>query len=153
MNVKVYVPALLLAFAATARAQELSLDHNFSSSDARANARFKELEDAVTLRSAPARTIGKSDFTYRSPLIDGLVREPQPAERPNLAHRVLRLPIIRLFVPMKMAEAPPAGTGSYFAWRSGGSLPWTAVATGDGAGRIRNEAEQRPVSALISVGK
>jgi len=71
-------------------------------------------------------TLGKSDFTVSSPLIEGF-RPLRHSEGLSRGQRFLRLPIIRLFVPGPM-EKPPGGTGHYFAWRSC-DMPWTDAAS------------------------
>jgi hypothetical protein len=66
-------------------------------------------------RDSPVIALGKSDFVIRSPLIEGF-RPLRHSEDLSLGQKFLRLPIIRLFVPLPM-ERPP-GTGKYFKWRS-----------------------------------
>lgn len=75
---------------------------------------------------SPLITLGKSDFTISSPLIEGF-RPLRHSEGMTRTQRFLHLPIIRLFVPGPM-EKPPGGTGRYFAWRNC-DLPWAAAAS------------------------
>jgi hypothetical protein len=68
-------------------------------------------------RDTPVITLGKSDFVFSGPLVQGFRKLPPPSEPLTHAQRFLRLPVIRLFVPQPM-ENPPGGTGKYFAWRT-----------------------------------
>lgn len=79
-------------------------------------------------RDSPLITLGKTDFTISSPLIEGF-RPLRHSEDLSRGQRFLRLPIIRLFVPGPM-EKPP-GTGRYFAWRNC-DLPWIEAASRPG---------------------
>ena len=75
----------------------------------------------------PLITLGKSDFVFSGPLVEGFRRLPHQ-ENLSRGQKFLRLPLVRLFVPKPM-PMPPEG-GKYFAWRSDQcSLPWTRAAS------------------------
>jgi hypothetical protein len=77
-------------------------------------------------RDIPVITLGRSDFVFSGPLVEGFRTLPHQ-ENVSRGQRFLRLPLIRLFVPKPMPV--PTG-GKYFAWRSDEcSLPWREAAS------------------------
>jgi hypothetical protein len=78
-------------------------------------------------RDLPIIQLGRSDFVFSGPLVQGFRRLPH-VDGLSRGQRFLRLPLIRLFVPQPM-ESPPEG-GKYFAWRNNEcSLPWSMAAS------------------------
>ena len=79
-------------------------------------------------RDIPVIAIGRSDFVFSGPLVQGFRRLPHE-ENLSRGQKFLRLPLIRLFVPGPM-ERPPETGGKYFAWRSDEcSVPWVLAAS------------------------
>jgi hypothetical protein len=77
-------------------------------------------------RDIPVIQLGKSDFVFSGPLVEGFRRLPHE-ENLSRTRRFLRLPVVRLFVPGPM-ERPPETGGKYFSWRTEEcSLPWTGA--------------------------
>jgi hypothetical protein len=97
---------------------------------------------------SPVVKLGKSDYVISGPLVDGLRRR---RSSPDLSRgqRFLRLPIVRLFVPLPM-PSPPGG-GRYFLWGES-SRPWSAVAAGAAAGDLSNPVTHEARS-LISLSR
>ena len=74
----------------------------------------------------PVITLGRSDFVFSGPLVEGFRRLPHE-ENLSRGQRFLRLPVVRLFVPKPMPV--PAEGGKYFAWHSSAcSLSWPEAA-------------------------
>jgi hypothetical protein len=99
-------------------------------------------------RTIPELQIGKSDFVVRGPLIEGF-RYRRSSDL-SLGQKLLRLPVVNMFVPMRMAQ-PPRGTGHYFAWRGETDRPWGTVAAGAPVGAALNGAYNEPTGSLISL--
>ena len=99
-------------------------------------------------KELPDVKIGKSDFVISGPLIDGLRRWRSSPDL-SLGKRILRLPIVRLFVPLPM-PSPPGG-GRYFLWGES-TRPWTAVAEGAVAGDLSTPVNHEARS-LISISR
>ena len=99
-------------------------------------------------RTVPELQIGKSDFVVRGPLIEGF-RYRRNTDL-SLGQKFLRLPVINMFIPQRMAT-PPGGTGRYFAWHSETERPWGTVASGIPVGAAFNGAYNEPNGTLISL--
>lgn len=97
----------------------------------------------------PDLKLGKSGYTVNGPLADGLRRRRSSPDL-SLGKRILRLPVIRLFVP-GMPDMPPAGGGKYFLWGES-DRPWSAIAEGSSAASRHNEVTHEARS-LISVSR
>lgn len=99
-------------------------------------------------KELPDVKLGKSDYVISGPLVDGLRRRRSSPDL-SLGKRILRLPILCLFVPGPM-PSPPGG-GRYFLWGES-SRPWTAVAEGAAAGDLSNPVTHEARS-LISISR
>jgi hypothetical protein len=92
--------------------------------------------------------IGKSDYVASGPIIDAL-RRRKSSPGDSLGRRILRAPIVRLFVPQPM-PSPPGG-GKYLRWGES-DHSWTTVATGRAPGHISNpEVTHEARTSLLSV--
>jgi hypothetical protein len=123
MNTKLFLLCFLSA--ATALAADPPTQYNATALPPIPLVDAARLQKLLTEKhDSPLITLGKSDFVISGPLIEGL-RPLPPVKNLRLGQKILRLPIIRLFVPTVM-ESPP-GTGKYFAWRNvDDNLPWEA---------------------------
>ena len=92
--------------------------------------------------------IGRSDYMVSGPLVEGLRRRRSSPDL-SLGKRLLRLPVVRLLVPLPMASPP--GGGRYFLWGES-SRPWTMVAEGAVAGDLSNPMTHEARS-LISISR
>lgn len=101
-----------------------------------------------TPKDLPDVKLGRSDYVISGPLVDALRRRRSSPDL-SLGKRILRLPIVRLFVPLPM-PSPPGG-GRYFLWGES-SRPWTAVAEGAAAGELSNPVTHEARS-LISISR
>jgi len=100
-------------------------------------------------KDSPVVKLGKSDYFISGPLVEGLRRH---RSSPDLSRgqRFLRLPIVRLFVPLPM-PSPPGG-GKYFLWGES-SRPWTAIAEGAAAGALSNPLTHEARASLIGISR
>ena len=71
-----------------------------------------------------AIALGKSDFAVSGPLVETFRVAPRSSAERNLGEKILKLPIVSLFVPQPMPVF--RGEGKYFLWGER-PLPWAAV--------------------------
>jgi len=130
MNAKVFLLGMAM-LAGKARAADFPSQFDVDMQRAFPLDRAERMENFISVRrDSPVIALGKSDFVFSGPLVQGFRRLPR-VENLNRFQRFLRLPGIRLFVPGPM-EQPPE-TGRYFAWRSEDcALPWTLAASRPG---------------------
>lgn len=100
-------------------------------------------------KALPDLKLGKRGYTVSGPLLDGLRRRHSSPDL-RLGNRILRLPIIRMFVPGS-PDMPPEGGGKYFRWGKS-DRPWSAIAA-DGAAGSRDNAVTHEARSLISVSR
>lgn len=152
---KIFVAGLIaLAMPALAEESSSALDASATSkAKSQWNLNQTHWDKVVSEKTKSTATqLGKSDFAVSGALIDGLRPQRSSGER-TFAKKVLGLPVIRWFVPMRM-DSPPSGGGRYFAWRDNSSRPWVSVAAGNVAGADpTNPVNHKPTTSLISVGK
>lgn len=127
MNAKLF----LLCFASALTAASADPPAQFNST-VRTPLQITESERLQSLlaprRDIPVIAIGRSDFVFSGPLVQGFRRLPHQ-DNLSRGQKFLRLPLIRLFVPGPM-ERPPETGGKYFAWRNDGcSVPWILAAS------------------------
>jgi hypothetical protein len=92
--------------------------------------------------------IGKSGYTASGPLVDA-VRRRKSLPGDSLGRRILRAPVVRLFVPQPMPKPP--GGGKYFHWGDS-EHSWTTVVTGRAPGHISNpEVTHEARTSLLSI--
>jgi hypothetical protein len=152
MNTKPVFSAFLFLWALSGRAQEFpsrfdastnpTTAHEWNTSPAYWDRLISESRESSGLR------IGRSDFVVRGPLVEGFRRQRFAADRSN-GQKFLGWPIVRLFVPQRMAP-PPGGSGKYFAWGER-DRPWSAASAGAPPGGAFSPIHNDPVSGLISV--
>jgi hypothetical protein len=139
MNVKL---SLLLAVSfgiagAVFAGDESSLFDTTSPAQARTERNTDQLYWERALRESkelPDVKLGKSDYVINGALVNGL-RRGRSSPDLSLGKRILRLPIIRLFVPDPMPSSPDGGR--YWLWGES-SRPWTALAEREAAGDLSN---------------
>jgi hypothetical protein len=144
MNAKALFPAVLLVLALPARAQDSPVKNDLSAPvDISKMRHWDNLLTAHPEAPTPPPTVGKSDYVFHAPLLEGLV--PHRSTATGFGSKFLGFPIIRMLVPQRIAP-PPGGTGRYFAWRDS-TEPWSATAFRVGAGTpggIDNPAFHEP---------
>lgn len=115
---------MLVLFTVSARGEEgVTSNELFAPVDI---AKMRHWDQLLTRPQTSGTRIGKSDYTFHAPILEGLL--PEKLQNPSLGRRILGLPIIRLIVPQRMPEAPGGG-GHYFAWRDKYSKDaWTTTA-------------------------
>jgi len=99
-------------------------------------------------KESPVVKLGKSDYVISGPLVNGWGRRSPPGL--SLSKRMVRLPIVRLFVPDPM-PTPPGG-GRYFLW-SASSRPWPAIAESAAAGDLSNPIRHEARTSLIAISR
>jgi hypothetical protein len=102
-------------------------------------------------RDEPTIAIGRSDVVVRGPMVDTFRRPRSSRSDLSLGQKILSLPVINLFVPMKM-PSPPAAGGKYFAWgkRDSSSSPFVSSAAA-ASGGFNREVNHEP-TGLIQIG-
>lgn len=102
-------------------------------------------------RDEPTITIGRSDVVIRGPLAETFRRPRSGWSDLSVGQKILSLPIINLFVPMKMPSPPDTG-GKYFAWRKrdSGDSPFVSSAAA-ASGGFNREVNHEP-TGLIQIG-
>jgi hypothetical protein len=154
MNAKMLLLALLLALTPPVRAQDphRNLDSFMSPKSSTdwdtSLAHWDRL--LRERRNSPGLRLGKSDFVFSGPLIEGFHRQRASTDR-NLGQKILSLPIVCLFVPQRMAS-PPGGTGKYFAWGKS-SRPWASVTAGIPPGSAFSSSDVEPRTSLILINR
>jgi hypothetical protein len=153
MNIKLLLPAILLALAPFAQAEDPQPKHGVSTSASGGtewNTNPAYWERALSeKRASPELRIGKSGFVVRGPVVEGIRRQQSSGDR-SRGKRLLGLPIVRLFVPQPMASPP--GGGKYFCWGES-DRPWTAIAQGAAAGDLSNPVRHEARTSLISISR
>ena len=153
MKMKLLLPAILLALAPFAQAEDPQPKYGVATSTpgrTEWNTNPAYWERALSeKRVSPEVRLGKSGFVIRGPVVEGFRRQRSAGDR-NLGKRLLGLPIVRLFVPQPMASPP--GGGKYFCWGES-DRPWTAIATGAVAGDLSNPVRHEARTSLISISR
>ena len=97
--------------------------------------------------------IGKSDYAITGPLVEGLRRKKASPDL-SRGERFLRLPVVRLFVPLP--TPPPPGGGKYFRWGQT-DRSWVHVASGAapgiGSDAVRHESQMNLISVSTKPAK
>ena len=157
MKTKFILPAILLAAALAARAEEqkakvegtkpkfeVTTSPKAASSWNTSPAHWDQIISRK--RETPELRIGKSDYKVSGVLIQGIRRQRSSADL-SLGKKFLRLPVVSWFVPQPMPSPP--GSGKYFRWGES-DRPWVDVASGAAPGSdpaVTHEAK----TSLISI--
>lgn len=154
MNVKLLLPASLLALAVIAQAEDSSPKSTVSTS-ASSRTEWNTSPDywervLVQKREGQELRLGKSGWAIKGPVIEGARRQRSTGER-STSQRLLGLPIVRLFVPQP-TTLPPGG-GKYLLWGES-DRPWLAVAEAAASGSASgNPVTHEARTSLISIGR
>jgi hypothetical protein len=139
MNAKILIAAVFVLCASALRAEEPPPRWDMSTSKLPA---WKDPRWGEPMDQTPSRiTLGKSDFVMGGALVDTFRPPPRSSGERTLAHKILSLPILNMFVPGPMPK--PGRGGQYFAWGER-DTPWSAVAERRSGG---------PQGVLVSVSR
>jgi hypothetical protein len=133
MNAKISVPAVLLAMALPALAQNSQTQGVPPSSDdpaaiMRADP-YLHPPDMIPVRSDTSTVkLGNGDYVISGPIVQGINRAPAVVEQPSVWKRIVLFPLY-LVTPQPM-PSPPEKTDAYFKWSQMSTQPWTVVAGG-----------------------
>lgn len=152
MNIKLLLPATLLALAAIAQAEDSSPKSGVSTSaDTKTewNTNPAHWERVlIEKRESPGLRIGKSDWRIKGPIVEGIRRQRTTGER-SAGQRLLGLPVVRLVVPQPMTSPP--GGGKYLRWGAS-DRQWIAIAEGTALERSSsNPMTHEARTSLVSI--
>ena len=151
LRLKALIPAILLgalscAIGADPQAQFDAFERAEATKEWKPNPAL--WQDLLSVeRDYPTVSVGRGEFVVRGPLVETF-RRPREWSDLSLGQKVLSLPLVNLFVPMKM-QKPPGGGGKYFAWGPR-SQAWTPRAPVPG---FRDAIEHQASGTLISIGR
>ncbi len=154
MNVKLLLPAVLLACAVIAQAEDSSSQSGVATSattPTEANSITGHWDQVLVEKSDDQGVrIGKKDWRIKGPVVEGLRRQRLPDER-SFGQKLLGLPIVRLFVPKPMPT--PSDDPKYLRWGKS-KEPWPAIVENAARGRSSGDPVTHEArTSLVSIGR
>ena len=140
MKPKVIATLVFISVALVLRAQERPVPLDASATKKTAESDDAKRRESIS-RVSRGVALNKSGLVAQGPLVDAFLTAPRPSGELTLGQKILRLPILNIFVPAPMPK--PTRQGKYFAWGER-DAPWSAVVDRQLPG---------PQGVLVSVSK